>query len=63
MISNNENIQGMLNNILEKVEVIKKDFNSYGETHFAYILEKLNSAKWDLDALIKMANDKSEEVK
>lgn len=61
MITNNERIQSMLNNILEKVSVIQNDFNRNGETHYSYILEKLYSAQWDLNVLIKMAKDKSEE--
>jgi hypothetical protein len=61
MIDNNERIQSMLNNILEKVSIIQNDFNRNGKTHFRYILEKLESAQWDLNVLIKMAKDKSEE--
>ena len=59
MIENNERIQSMLNNILEKVNIIKNDFNRNGETHYDYILEKLTSAQWDLTVLIEMAKDKS----
>ena len=61
MIENNEDIQYMLNNILDKVTIIKNDFNRNRETHFVYILEKLNSAKWDLDTLINIAEEKSKE--
>lgn len=61
MIENNERIQSMLNNILEKVSIIKNDFNRNGETHYEYILEKLTSAQWDLTVLIKMAKDKESE--
>lgn len=61
MIENNERIQSMLNNILEKVSIIKNDFNRNGETHYEYILEKLTSAQWDLTVLIKMAQDKESE--
>ena len=61
MIENNERIQSILNNILEKVTIIKNDFNYNGETHYNYILEKLSSAQWDLNVLIKMAEDKSKE--
>lgn len=60
MIENNNRIQSMLHNILEKVSIIQKDFERNGETHYDYILEKLNSAQWDLNVLIKMANDRKE---
>jgi hypothetical protein len=62
MIDNSERIQSMLNNIIEKVSIIQNDFNSYGKTHYNYILEKLESAEWDLNVLIKMAKDKKEEL-
>ena len=61
MIENNELIQSMLDNIIEKTVAIKNDFNYSGETHFSYVLEKLKEAQWDLDVLIKIANDKKEE--
>ena len=57
MIENNDRIQSMLSNILEKVSIIQRDFERNGETHYDYILEKLNSAQWDLNVLIKMATD------
>lgn len=60
MIENNERIQSMLHNILEKVGIIQKDFERNGETHYDYILEKLSSAQWDLNVLIKMANDRKD---
>ena len=60
MIENNERIQSMLHNILEKVSIIRKDFERNGETHYDYILEKLNSAQWDLNVLIKIANDRKD---
>ena len=43
-------------------EVIKNDFATNGETHYNYILEKLSKAQWDLNVLIKMAENKKEEV-
>ncbi len=58
MIENNERIQSMLHNILEKVSIIQKDFERNGETHYDYILEKLSSAQWDLNVLIKIADDR-----
>lgn len=60
MIENSERIQSMLNNILEQVTIIKNDFNYNKETHYDYILEKLSKAQWDLNVLIKMANDRKE---
>jgi uncharacterized protein YukE len=63
MIKNNDRIQSMLYNILEKVSIIQKDFERNGETHYDYILEKLNSAQWDLNVLIEMAKNKKEEEK
>ena len=60
MIENNERIQSMLHNILEKVSIIQKDFERNGETHYDYILEKLSSVQWDLNVLIKMANDRKD---
>lgn len=60
MIENNNRIQSMLHNILEKVSIIQKNFERNGETHYDYILEKLSSAQWDLNVLIKMANDRKD---
>lgn len=60
MIENNGRIQSMLHNILEKVSIIQKEFERNGETHYDYILEKLSSAQWDLNVLIKMANDRKD---
>lgn len=60
MIENNERIQSMLNNIIEQTTIIKNDFNYNGKTHYTYILEKLNKAKWDLDVLIHIAEDRKE---
>ena len=60
MIENNERIQSMLHNILEKVSIIQKDFERNGETHYDYILEKLSSAQWDLNVLIKIAKDRKD---
>ncbi|MBQ7276158.1 MAG: hypothetical protein IJS58_02810 [Bacilli bacterium] len=62
MIENNERIQSMCSNILEQVQIIKNDFATNGETHYNYILEKLSKAQWDLNVLIKMAENKKEEV-
>lgn len=62
MIENNRRIQSMLNNILEQVTIIKNDFNSNGATHYAYILEKLSKAQWDLTCLIAMAQKEQEKA-
>ena len=62
MIENNERMQSMCSNILEQVQIIKNDFATNGETHYNYILEKLSKAQWDLNVLIKMAENKKEEV-
>lgn len=61
MIENNDSIQSMLNNIIEQTTIIKNDFNYNGKTYFAYVLEKLKKAQWDLNVLIEIANDKKEE--
>lgn len=60
MIPNSERIQSMLNNILEQVNIIKNDFNYNGETHYAYIIEKLEKAQWDLNVMLKIAYDEKE---
>lgn len=63
MIEYNERIRMMLDNILFNVEVIKKDFEGNGKTHYRYILEKLNKAKWDLDILVDEAKEKENELR
>ena len=63
MIQNSERIQSILNNILYQVEVIKNDFNTNGQTHYGYILEKLNIAQWDLTVMISIANNVKESLK
>ena len=63
MIQNSERIQSMLNNILYQVEVIKNDFNANGQTHYEYILEKLNIAQWDLTVMISIAKNVKESLK
>jgi len=60
MIPNSERIQSMLNNILEQVNIIKNDFNYNGETHYAYIIEKLEKAQWDLNVMLKIAYDEKQ---
>lgn len=57
MIENNDRIQGMLSNIIEKTEIIQRDFFINGKTHYNYIIEKLTAAQWDLNVLLKMAYD------
>ena len=63
MIENSERTQSMLNNIIDMVTTIQNDFNRNGATHYDYILEKLNSAQWDLDVLISMAKSKKSSEK
>ena len=63
MIQNSERIQSILNNILYQVEVIKNDFNTNGQTHYEYILEKLNIAQWDLTVMISIAKNVKESLK
>ena len=60
MIPNSERIQSMLTNILEQVNIIKNDFNYNGETHYNYIIEKLEKAQWDLNVMLKIAYDEKE---
>ena len=61
MIPNSAIIQSMLNNILEQVNIIKNDFNYNNETHYNYIIEKLEKAKWDLNVMLKIAYDEKEQ--
>lgn len=63
MIEYDDRIRMMLNNILYNVEVIKKDFEINGKTHYEYILEKLSKAKWDLDLLVDTAKEKKNELR
>ena len=63
MIEYDDRIRMMLNNILYNVEVIKKDFERNGKTHYEYILEKLSKAKWDLDLLVDTAKEKKNELR
>ena len=63
MIEYDYRIKMMLNNILYNVEVIKKDFEINGKTHYEYILEKLSKAKWDLDLLVNMAEEEKNELR
>lgn len=61
MIEKNDKIISMLKNVIEQNAIILNDFVSNGSTHCAYVLEKLNRAKYDLDVLIKIANNKLKE--
>lgn len=62
MIENSERIQSILNNIIEQTTIIKNDFNSNGKTHYAYILEKMDKALWDVNCIISIAKHKREEL-
>lgn len=59
MIQNSERTQSILNNIINKVVIIKNDLNENGNTHYSYILEKLKSAQWDLNLLVNMAEEEA----
>lgn len=58
MINNGDKIQSMLNNIIEMATIIQNDLNSKGQTHKDYIYEKLSRAKWDLDILVEISEEK-----
>ena len=57
MIKNDDRIQSILKNIIDKVTIIRDDFLKNDKVHYDYILEKLEQAKWDLNVIIKMAQD------
>ena len=50
-----------LDHIMTKI--IKNDFNTNGQTHYEYILEKLNIAQWDLTVMISIAKNVKESLK
>lgn len=62
MIQNSQELQQMLNNIVNKVILIKDDFVRNRETHCNYILEKLQQAQWDLDILVRKSKEKAREI-
>lgn len=55
MIKNEQYLQDMCDNIVEQVTIIQLDLMRNGETHYNYILEKLNRAKYDLDLFVELA--------
>ena len=59
MIENSNRIQGILNNIIDKVETIRNDFNNNGQSHYDYMLEKLKGAQWDLNLMVNMAEEEA----
>lgn len=63
MIENNDRVKSLLNNILNNVIIIKNDFDENNETHYDYVLEKLQSAQWDLNIMIDIARAKELEDK
>lgn len=63
MIEQTNSIMWMLDNIIEKANIIKNDFQENGEVHYDYILEKLGSANYDLQNLLSIANRYMEEEK
>lgn len=60
-IKYDERIADMLYNIVEMTNIIRRDFERNGMTHPNYILEKLSRAKYDLDILVAMSQDKIRE--
>ena len=61
MIQNDERIQSIFNNIIDKVQTVKNDFNTNGQSHYDYMLEKLKSAQWDLNLLVSLAEKEKKE--
>ena len=61
-IENSERTQSICKNIIEMVKIIQSDLNRNEGTHYAYMLEKLGRAQWDLNVLIGMAESKKEEI-
>lgn len=52
MIDKDHKIMDMLYNIIEQTQIIFNDMEINGKTHYKYMLEKLNRAKYDLDILV-----------
>jgi hypothetical protein len=57
MIDKTNSIISMLMNVEEKAKIIRNDFERNGKVHYNYILEKLESAKCDLDNLVEIAKE------
>ena len=61
MIDKNNKIMDMLANILDKVNAVYFNMQEDGETHYSYMLEKLESAKHDLDILVEFTRKYKED--
>ena len=61
MIDKNHKIMDMLANILDKVNAIYFNMQEDGKTHYSYMLEKLESAKHDLDILVEFTKKYKED--
>lgn len=53
MIDKDHKIMDMLYNIINETQIIFNDMEINGKTHYKYMLEKLNHAKYDLDILVE----------
>lgn len=53
MIEKDNKLIEQLNNIIYQTNVIKNDLETNGKTHYRYMLEKLEKAKWDLDNIVE----------
>ena len=57
MIEKDNRLIEQLNNIIYMTNVIKNDLETNGKTHYRYMLEKLERAKWDLDSIVNDLKD------
>lgn len=57
MIDYDVRVRNMLHNILDNVNAIQYNMEQDGKTHYNYMLEKLERAKWDLDILVREAQE------
>lgn len=60
MIDKSHKIMDMLVNILDKVNAVYFNMQEDGKTHYSYMLEKLESAKHDLDILVEFTREYKE---
>lgn len=58
MLEYDNRMKMILDSILENINAIKYNMECDGETHYSYMLEKLEKAQWDINVLIKMSKDK-----
>lgn len=57
MIDKDNRWVDMLKNVIEQNTIILNDLNKNGKTHYKYMLEKLERAKWDLDIMVKVLKE------